>query len=78
MTAGEPRRFAFGAHCLDNVFKVLADGDALIRHRLLGHLEDVREDVILGVVVDDFDAALLIIVQRAEDGLYVRHATPPS
>jgi hypothetical protein len=61
-----PAGGALGANGLDHVLDVLADRDLLVGLGLAGHLEDVGEDVVLGVVVDDLDAALVIVLERAE------------
>jgi hypothetical protein len=72
-----PARGAFRADGLDHVFDVLADGNLLVRASLRGHLEDVREDVIPGIVVDDLDAALLVVPEGTEAGSGVLHLLSP-
>src|SRR4029453_12951943 len=66
---GPPAAGALGADGLKDVLAVLADGDLLIGLRPRRHLEDVGEGVVLGVVVDDLDRTLLVVLQGAELGL---------
>src|SRR5262245_20092935 len=73
MAAGVPGGGARGPDGFDHVLEVLSDGDALVRFRLGGDLEDVGEDVVLRVVIDDVDPALPIVVERAEHGGVVSH-----
>src|SRR6266540_1431913 len=73
--AGPPRRGALRAHRLEHVLAVLAD-----RHLLVGpgagrHLEHVGEGVVPGVVVDDLDVALLVVVQGPKPGREARQAS---
>ena len=73
VVARPPARRALGTDRLDDVLLVLADGDLLVRRRHAGDLEHVGERVVLGVVVDDLDRALAVVVERTED----RSCTPP-
>ena len=57
--ARPPLARPLGADHLEHVLHVLADGDLLPRLGVRGDLEDVREGVVLGLVVDDVDAALV-------------------
>jgi hypothetical protein len=60
---GKPRRRPLGAQRLDDILQVLAYGDLLVGLGFRRDLEDVRERVVLRVVIDDLDGALLVIVQ---------------
>ena len=55
-TASRPRRDR-----LDHVLEVLGDGDPLPRLRPRRDLEHVGEHVVLRIVVDDLDAALVVV-----------------
>jgi hypothetical protein len=67
---------AFGANGLEHVVKILADGHFFVRFRFGCHLEDIREDVTLGVVINDLDTALFVIAQRAENSRILTHIPP--
>src|ERR1700682_2092846 len=73
---GAPAGGALRADSLDHVLDVLADRDLLVRLGSGRHLEDVREDVVARIVVDDLDAALVVVLKRTETRA-VLHRSPP-
>ena len=74
MRSGEPAGHALGAHRFDHIFEILGDSDALIRLRLGADLENVGEDVVLGIVVDESrPLPLSEVIQRPEFGLIRAH-----
>jgi hypothetical protein len=57
-----------GAQSLDDVLQILADHHFLVRLRLVCHVEYVRENVVLGVVVDKFDGSTFRICPGNRNG----------
>src|SRR5271165_3889148 len=57
---------AFGAKHLQHITQIECHYDLFIRLGLRGDIENVREGVILGVVIDDFQITFHEIGQRAE------------
>ena len=73
MCPGEPSRLTFSAQRLDHIFEVLRDRDALIGRRVVSDVEDVREHIVLWVVVDDIYAPRAVVVKGSEFGHIVGH-----
>ena len=63
MGAGPPVRGALGPDRLQDVLPVLTDRDLLVRPGPRGDLEHVGERVVVGLVVDDLDMSLLVVVK---------------
>src|SRR5581483_1593797 len=61
-----PFRDSLATNDFQDVLQVLGDGHLLERFGQRGDLEDVREGITSGIVVDHLDAALLIMVEGAE------------
>src|SRR5262249_37854456 len=76
MAAGEPGRYAFGAHDLLDIFHVLAHHDAFVGFRPVGDLEDVGKDVMPGFARHQLDAAFGVVRDGPEDGVNL-HRDPP-
>src|SRR5262245_4220537 len=73
----EPRGISLGSNRLEHVTKVLSDGYLFVGFRFRRDLKDIREHITFGIVVDDLDAALLIVVQRTEYSPILAHTMPP-
>ena len=71
--AGIPGRLPLRAQHLDDIFEILADGDALVGRAPARNVEHVGEHIVFRVVVDGVDAAGRKVVQPAEHGLVLRH-----
>src|SRR5581483_12129567 len=67
--AGHPWRSAFRADGFDDVFEVLRHRDLFPGLRLTGDLEYIGKDVVLRIVVDDLDVALLVAIEGPEHGV---------
>jgi hypothetical protein len=71
--SGEPGGVAFSAQGFDHVVEIHPDADLFVRFRLRRNLENVRENVVLRIVVDDLHAAFSIVLQRPELCMVVHH-----
>src|SRR5215475_12829660 len=71
--SGEPWRVTFRANCFDHVFQIFADTNFLVRLGFRCHFEDVRKDIVLRIVVDDFNTAFFILAQRAKYSAILTH-----
>src|SRR5258708_39824584 len=66
MRAGAPAGGSLQPDRLEHILEILRNSDLLERLGVGGDFEDVGEGIVLRVIVDDLDPALLELVQRRQ------------
>src|SRR5258708_30496520 len=66
MRAGAPAGGSLHPDSLEHILEILRNSDLLERLGVGGDFEDVGEGIVLRVIVDDLDPALLELVQRRQ------------
>src|SRR6266568_2428903 len=75
MRRGEPGRRPFDPQRLNHILPIDTDGNLLVRLGHRGDFEDIREGIVFGVIVDNLDTTLLIVVQAAQHrAVTLRHS----
>src|SRR5262249_16739042 len=73
MRSGKPWRVTFRANRFDHVLQIFADTNFVVRLGFRCHFEDVRKDIVLRIVVDDFNTTFFVLAQGAKYSPILTH-----